>query len=263
MRTPEFAMCSKILLWHAVLPLAVLAAAVLPRPAAAQDGFLFRSPITGITVRGGPLLYTAGGDLFSEMRDRLTLDRNDFRTAMYGADVVIMPTTRLDVVLGLQYSLVERDSEYNDWTYWDPVAEEEVGIKQTTRLRAIPLTLSLRYQLVPRARRISDIAWIPNRLAPYIGAGGGIVFHELRQEGEFIDESVDPPPIFFDQLRTTGQGLTLHALAGLDYWFAPRFGLNVEARYTRASVTPNDAYQNYDSLDLSGVQASLGLSIRW
>jgi opacity protein-like surface antigen len=245
----------------AVLTLAALTAAAVP--AAAQDGFLFRTPVIGFTLRGGPMLFTAGGDLLNEMRDRLTLERGDFRSAAFGAEVVFMPTSRFDVVLGVMHSSVEQRSEFRDWVEPDPVTGEDIPIEQTTSLKATPATLSVRYQLVPRGRRISELAWLPSRTNPYIGGGAGVTFYQFRQIGDFVDETVDPAAIFTDDFETTGQQLSFHGLAGIDYWVNARVGLNAEARYTHASASPQQSYRSYDTLDLGGLQATLGLSIRW
>jgi hypothetical protein len=241
--------------------LALAAGFVLsPRAAVGQD-FLFKQPYTGITVRAGPMLFTAGGDLFEEMRTHLMLDKSDFRAVSAGVDLIAMPTSRIDVVGSVAYARMEKPSEYREWTEWD--GQREIPVEQTTRLRVIPISVSLRYQLIARGHRVSSLAYIPSRTNPYVGGGIGMTIYRLEQEGDFVDTTVDPPPIFSDLFETSGSRTIAHALAGVDHWVGRYVGINAEARYTVGSARPGLSYNGYDKLDLGGLQATLGLSFRW
>jgi hypothetical protein len=236
---------------------AVLLALLLqPAAAAAQDGFLFRAPSVGVTLRGGPMQYITGSDLFDQLRQDLTLRRRDFRAPAVGAEFAVMALPRVDFVVGVMYSQAERRSEFWDW-----VGDDDLPIEQVTTLRTVPVTATVRYLLVPRGQRISRMAWLPNRTTPYVGAGGGIVWYRLQQDGEFVDfEDFD---IFYDVLETSGSTAMVHALAGVDHWFMPRLGLNAEVRYSHGGARPDQSFRFFDRLDLSGVQATLGFSVRW
>jgi hypothetical protein len=234
----------------------VLALLLLPAAAAAQDGFLFRAPAVSLTLRGGPVLYSTGGDVFDQLRRDLTLDRGDFRGPSLGAEFAILALPRLDIVLGVTFSQADRRSEFRDW-----VGDDDLPIEQVTSLRTVPVTASVRYLLVPRGRRISDMAWLPTATTPYIGAGGGMTWYRLQQDGEFVD--FEDFGIFFDVLETSGSHPVVHALAGVDHWFATRFGVNAEVRYTHGRARPDQSFRFFDRLDLSGVQATLGFSVRW
>jgi hypothetical protein len=243
--------------------LAVLAGGAVPGIAAAQSDFLFRPPVAAFTVRAGPMLYSANSDVFDDITTNLTLDRGDFRAPAFGAELVLMPSSRLDVVLGFMWSETSTNSEFRDWVDEGetPSEDDDLPIEQVTRLRTIPVTATLRYLLVSRGRRISQLSWLPNTVVPYVGAGAGVTWYRLQQEGDFVD--FEDLAIFSDFLETTGQQTTFHGLAGVDYWFASRFGLNAEARYTYGSAEPNQSFSSYDNLDLGGLQATLGLSFRF
>lgn len=225
-----------------------------------QDGFLFGPPRMELTVRAGSMLHHAGGDLFEFFLTELTLDRKDFRAPAMSAEVAIYAHPRVDVVAGVGFSSLERRSEFRAWE------DEETGlpIEQTTTLRVVPMTASARIYPLPRGRRISSLAWIPARTTPFVGVGGGISWYSLRQVGDFVSE---PEPgsaiIFSDDYGDRGTAGTLHALAGLQHWLSPRFGLNLEGRYTIASATPAEDFTNWDELDLGGLQVGFGLSYRW
>lgn len=231
-------------------------------PAQAQDGFLFQQPRGQITVKGGAFLHRAQSDLFDFMVDTLTLQRSDFRAPWIGVDVAVLAGPALDLVLGLAWSQTESRSEFRDWDGTDGLP-----IEQVTRLRTIPLTLTARYHLVSRGRRVSNLAWVPNRLTPYLAGGAGMTWYTLVQDGEFVGEPVGDDPderrIFSSRFESRDHGLTGHFGAGLDYWFTPRVGLNTEARYTIGSAPVSGAFQGWDNIDLSGFQAAIGLSFRW
>lgn len=59
----------------------IVAALVIPVDVAAQsggDGFLFRAPRVTLSLHGGFAQARAGSDLFEEITDFLTLNKNDF-----------------------------------------------------------------------------------------------------------------------------------------------------------------------------------------
>ena len=242
------------------------AAGALPAAVAAQSDFLFRPPVAALGVRVGPMMYSGRGDVFDFITDSLTLDRSDFRAPTFGAELVLMPSSRVDFVLGFMWSQTEANSEYVNWVEEpqngdpnDPT--DDLPIKQTTRMRTFPVTATLRYLLLPRGRRISQLAWLPRRTIPYVGAGGGVTWFLFEQHGDFVD--VRDNSIFTDDLETSGEQATFHGLVGVDHWFTSRLGLNAEARYTYGSAQPNRSFEVYDNLDVGGFQATLGLSFRW
>jgi hypothetical protein len=164
--------------------------------------------------------------------------------------------SRWEVGASLGYAESRSRSEYSAF-----IGDDGLPIEQTTSLRTVPLGATVRYYPLERGRAISSLAWVPRRTTPYIGGGGGMTWYTLRQEGEFIDHSTGD--IFRNAYNAASNGLTAHVLAGANHWLTPHVGLNAEARYTRGSAGLTGSYQQYDRLDLSGLQATLGLSLRW
>jgi hypothetical protein len=245
--------------------LLALVPAVLLAPAVeAQDGFLFDRPQAQLTVRAGPVMPRAQGDIFELLTTELTLNRADFRAPALAAELAFLATQRLDVALGFGWSQATSSSEFADWTGadGDPIA-------QTTRFRTMPVTATARFHLLPRGRSVSRLAWVPTRTMPYIGGGAGMTWYRLQQEGDFLDTQAceaDPDSgcaIFYREYDAGGHAATLHGVAGVDHWFTPRLGLNLEARYTLGSAPGSESFRTYDTLDLSGLQAMLGLTFRW
>jgi hypothetical protein len=240
-----------------LLAAAVVGAPLLGAPATvhAQDGFLFRAPVASVTLRAGPLLPRAHGDLFGFLTDTLTLDRGDFRMPFLGAEVAVAVASRWDLALAAGWAETEKASEFRDW-----VGADDLPIVQDTWLRVVPLTLSGRYYPLPRGRAVSRLAWLPARTTPYVGAGAGVTWYSLRQAGEFIDAD----RVIFESTReSNGHGFTGHGLVGLDHWFTSRIGLNAEARYILGSGSVGGDFQGWDGLDLSGLQLAVGVSFRW
>ena len=89
---------------------------------------------------------------------------------------------RLDAVVGFDVARSSTPSEYRNF-----VDNKFLPIEQTTSLRQINITGSVKFALTPRGQRISQFAWIPRTVTPYVGAGGGLVSYDLKQTGDFVD----------------------------------------------------------------------------
>jgi hypothetical protein len=243
-----------------ILLLTAALAGLLAGPAApavqAQDGFLFRQPQGQLTVRAGPMVPRAQSDIFDFLTTELTLERGDFLAPAFSAELALLAHRHLDVAVGFGWATSSSSSEYADF-----LGDDGLPIQQTTWLRMTPVTLSLRVLPLARGRALSELAWLPARTTPYMGGGGGVTWYRLRQEGEFIQAVTNA--IIVDEYVSSGQGLTAHALAGVDHWITSRIGANIEGRYTWGSAGLEGSFRTYDSLDLTGFQVGLGISFRW
>lgn len=231
-------------------------------PAAAQD-FLFSSPSGSVGLRGGWNAARAGSDVFDDLISEFTLDREDFAGFVGGADLGISLTRRLDLVLGGSYSSRGKvTSEYREWegSDGDPVL-------QTARLEQIPLTGGFKFYLTPRGTSIGQFAWVPSRLALYVGGAGGMTHHRFEFGGEFIDENDcnDEGCIVLENtLSSNGWSPTVHAFGGMDISVTRRAFLTLEARQAWASADLDETYfQDYEPIDLNGLQLTLGWSLRF
>ena len=235
----------------------LLGARVAPAQSAGGDGFLFRPPIGSLTVRAGFDRALAGSDVFAFATDQLTLSRGDFGAFSVGADLAFSLRPRLDLALGAAYAGSRAPSEFRRF-----VDQDDRPIEQTTTLRRVPITATLKGYLAPRGRSIGRFAWLPARYAPYVGAGGGVMWSRFRQEGDFVD--FDTNEVFADDLTSSHWTPTAHGVAGVDYSLGPRFAVTGEGRYTWARADLSDEYfAGFDPIDLSGVSATVGLSVRF
>ena len=252
-------------LWY-VLVAAVLAASSA-RPAAAQTGapaprlsqdlpegdFLFKRPRGTLSIRGGLLFPREGSDLFTFVEDQLTIDKGDFRSPLFAIDLGYSPSARIDIIGGFDFARENIRSEYRHF-----VDNNLQPIEQETSLRQASLTGSVRVALVPRGRAVGTYAWIPARVVPYVGAGGGFVFWEFRQAGDFID--VADSSVFTDSFVSNGASLLGHAFGGVDIQIYKRLFLTTEARYVWGEGELSNEFIGFDPLDLSGFKVSAGIN---
>ena len=149
-----------------VIPLGVFCAVVavtlsLPSEAEAQGGagFLFKQPIGSFTVRGGFAAPRASSQIFDFTRERLTVEKSDFNSTAWGADLAIRVAERADIVLGVGLTYSRTGSEFREFE-----DTNDFPIQQTTKFIRVPTTLSLKWYLGDRGRSVGRFAWIRRRL---------------------------------------------------------------------------------------------------
>lgn len=242
--------------WSAMAVAVALVAA--SAPARAQDvgnGFLFGTPQASFSLRGGMTAPQARGDLFGFVTNRFTLGRGDFRAPLIDADLSFRLAPRVDLDLAAGYSRSNRASEFRHW-----VDNNNLPIQQTTALARVPLTASLRVYLTPRGRSVGELAWIPARFAPYVGAGGGAMWYRFMQDGDFID--FNTTNVFPDRFTSSGWTKTAQVMAGGDYTLNPRLAVTGDARYHWAKAKLGPDFVGFDGIDLSGFALTLGFTVR-
>jgi opacity protein-like surface antigen len=238
------------------LLLVLLLSPAVARAQGTGDGFFFKEPVATWAVRAGFGHANAGSDIFSFTSDQLTVDRGNFSGFTIGSDVGFRVSPRLVVELGAWYAGTSTPSEYRSF-----VDQNDLPIEQTTTFRRIPITASLKAYLTPRGRSVGHFAWIPTKVAPYLGAGGGAMWYSFRQSGDFIDDSTSE--VFHDTFTSSGWTPEAHAMAGVDLSLTPRLVLTGEGRYTYARAKMGEDFVGFDRIDLSGFAITAGLAIRF
>jgi opacity protein-like surface antigen len=251
---------------RAVVSIGLFAALVLPsalqaqrppRPPDGGPGFLFYTSRVSLGIRGGFNLRFAGSEIYDSLfTNWLTLDKSDFNAFSVAGDLGVRLTGPVDLVVSGGYSTTSAPSEFNHW-----VDENEQPITQRTTLSTVPLTLAVRWNLASRGREIGRFVWIPARIVPYIGAGGGVVRYSLVQAGSFVDFA--DLSIFEDKLTSAGWTPMALVMAGADYSLGKRIFVNADVRYLWANAKLGNDFLGWDDgIDLSGVQFSMGLHVR-
>jgi len=238
----------------------VLAALVMvPIVGQAQDngkGFLFGAPSGTFAVRAGWAMPRAKSDLFAYTTENLSLNRGDFSSPVIEADLGFRASSRTEIVVSSGISGVNRRSDFRKF-------QDNAGhpIEQSTSFRRVPVTLGVKQYLTSTGQSIGRFAWIPSRVAPYVGVGGGVMYYKFRQAGDFINfQTNDVFPSIYESAGWTGTG---HAMAGVDYSLGPRFALTTEARYLWSKAELSNDFSGFERLDLSGLSTTIGLSIRY
>lgn len=234
--------------------LAVIGGAWAAEPLAAQD-FLFGRPSVTFGARIGYAIPRADSEIFDFTRRELTVEKEDFNAVALAADLGIRLSDRIDLALGLGYENSEIDSESREF-----IGTDDLPILQSTDFRRIPFTVGLKAYITERGRRISDLAWIPSKFAPFVGGGVGFMWYEFEQDGEFVDyETLD---IFGDYFSSSDGSALAYVTAGLDYSLGLRWILTAEARYSWASADMGGSFIGFDRIDLNGLRAAFGFSVR-
>jgi hypothetical protein len=223
-----------------------------PRP----TDFLFGAPLGTVSFVGGFADPRASSEVFSYTRELLTLNPGDFSSVTFGMEYARSISDRIDLFGGLAYSGSSERSEFRDWVH-----EDDTPIEQDTRFSRLPLTAGARVYLLPRGRSIGNYAWLPNPAVPFVSAGLGVMWYSFTQSGEFVD--VADSEIFVATLRSSGWAPLMHAGAGLDFAVTPNLLLSSEARYHLASAGMQEDFTGFDKIDLSGLNITFGLKVRF
>jgi hypothetical protein len=216
--------------------------------------FLFGRPDGSIGVRGDWVFRRAGSDWYDFLNRNLTIDDGAFNAPGMTFEVSFFVTPRLDIVAGLDFSGTSTSSEYRDF-----VDNNRLPIEQKTELKGTTLSGSLKYALIPRGREVGSLAWIPNTVVPYVGAGGGAHWFSMTQQGDFVD--FDDLSVFLDVFKSSGWSPSAHVFGGADIKVYRRLYLSLEARYEWASGDLGPEWIDFDPIDLSGLRLSTGINV--
>lgn len=229
----------------------------LASPAAAQSAdFLFGRPSLAIAVRGGWAVPRAGSEIFDFTTDELTLEREDFAGFVLEGELAFRVKDRLDLTLGVGHTRSETRSEFRDW-----VDDRNLPIEQTTGFRRTPVEVGVKGYLMERGRAVSRFAWVPHAWAPYLGAGVGAMVYGFEQSGDFVDyETLD---VFSKDFESEGTTPTAHVAAGVDFSLGAHLLATGEGRYQWARADMSRDFVDFDPIDLSGFQATIGLAFRF
>jgi hypothetical protein len=224
-----------------------------PRP---TPDFLFGQPRGSLGVRGSWVFARAGSDIFDFVREHLTVDKGAFNAPAIAADLAIAVAPRVDAVFGFEFSQASVPSEYRAF-----VDNNRQPIEQTTRLREANLSGTVRVALTPRGVGVSRLAWIPHRVTPYVGAGGGFLWYDFTQSGDFIDVLSPRLTVFSDVITSKGWTPSAHALGGVDVRVHRRLFVTLEGRYLWAAATLQRRFESFDPIDLAGFRTSAGINV--
>jgi hypothetical protein len=214
--------------------------------------FSFEAPRGFVGFRLGRFFPRADSDLFDMVTGELTLEKKDFRAWDIGVDAGFRPDERIDIIFSFDYSRRTKASESRDY-----VDDQGQPITQTTEFTHTPITAGIKFLLVPRGQQVGRYAWLPSRIVPFIGGGGGVLWYRFRQEGDFVDsQSLE---IFSARLESDGWAPTVYAGGGADINVFKSVYLVLDLRYAWAKADLNRDFVGFKPIDLSGPRVTAGL----
>lgn len=230
----------------------------LALPVAAQrggDGYLFHAPSVRLSIRGGYDHANANSDLFDQAVQDLSLNKSDFSGLTLGGEIAFALGSRVDLSFDAGFS---RASKGSDFRHFED--NNNLPIEQTTSFQRVPLMANLRLYLTPPGRNVGRLAWIPNKVVPWVGAGGGTMWYRFQQQGDFVDFQTNN--VFTSDFKSDGWTPALQGMGGVDVSITPLIALRGEGRYVWAKAPLGRDFSGFNRIDLSGVQGTLGLTFR-
>jgi hypothetical protein len=227
------------------------AAAQTSTSAPSSPDFMLGRPRASIGVRGNWHMASAGSDIFDFVTDQLTLEKSNFNTGSFAVEFAANLSPRVDLVAGMDLNRARKPSHYRGFV--DNRGQE---IEQTTTLRQVNFTGSVKYALLPKGRNISRLAWIPRTVVPYVGLGGGIGEYSFEQLGDFVD--FQDNRVFSDLFESSGWAPIAHVFAGTDIQIFSRMLVSFEGRYSWSRAALDEDFIDFDPIDLGGAKFGVG-----
>lgn len=199
-------------------------------------------------------------ELWTENESLFTQDVTDFDDLVNGIAFASRVNRYLDILVGAEYYGARDRTKYRDFFFanGDP-------IRHTTRLREIPIDVSLKFLPIGRTSPRGESGRRHLRpVIPYIGGGAGGMLWDYREEGQFLDLTDPNTPVLFNgDFHARGVTGSYHALAGVEVQFSPEVALQLEGRYRWAKDRLGSDFVGFDRFDLSGGSLNVGLGFRF
>lgn len=226
---------------------------LVPEALAQQDpDFLFDRPNGFIMLRGQQNLQRAQSDLYDFTTRELTLEKSDFNGAGLTLEFGKTLTSRIDLRTGVDFTSAFARSESRDFTDMD-----DLPIEQDTSLRQVDLFASLEFALTSRGRSIGQYSYVPSRFVPYVGAGGGFLWYQFQQSGDFVD--FRDMAIFRANYKSDGWTPSGHVFGGVHVRITPNVSVTGEVRQIWADAELNRDFSKFNPIDLSGLRLGVGI----
>jgi hypothetical protein len=230
--------------------------------------FLFHRPHGSVSLYGGWAMPREAGDIFDEARDWYTVERGDFAGPVIGGEVAVWLAPRIDGFLTVERAGARHQAR--DQLYWEPTPDPAVDlpIQHDLEFNRTTASSGVRVYLLPRGRSLGQLAWVPARWSPFVGAGAGFSWFQFAQDGDFVtDRGIfeDEKGIVTRRYESSGRATTMHAQAGVDMALTPRIVLRGEYRYLWgvAAFSNSLDYRGYGDINLGGGRATVGVAFRF
>ncbi|MEP6783891.1 MAG: hypothetical protein ABI983_09490 [Acidobacteriota bacterium] len=218
--------------------------------------FMLGRPHLSFGVKGSWFMASTGSDFYETVTKTLTLEKSNFHTGTFSFEGGFNVHPRLEITGTIDLNRLNQPSE--DRENHELLSNGTFApIRQTTELAETNFTGSAKFLLIPRGRSISKLAWIPNTIVPFVGAGAGIGKYNLSQDGDFVDYS--DLHIFTDTFHSEGWSPVVHVFGGTDVQIQRHIILSFEGRYTWQHADLSADFVNFDAIELGGLRFGGGV----
>lgn len=189
---------------------------------------------------------TLVANLFADSPYALGFRISDFNNTTFGGDWLFPLGEFFEGGVGVNYYAQTVPSYYLDLT-------NDTGgdIRQSLRLRTVPVTASIRW--LPTGRHFP--------IQPYIGVGVSVIPWRYSEVGDFVDTSNN---IYSADYHDSGVAVGPTVMAGVRVPFARAFAIGGEVRYLKADA-PLDPTVGFlgDRIDLGGISYLATFNIKF
>jgi hypothetical protein len=228
-----------------IIALTMLLLAALPALAQHSGQRYYPDREGAFRIHLGDFQPQGDSEYWDDKEQKFTGSVDDLENISFGADYLLPLNNRLSLMFSGSFYEGDTTNAYRDF-------EDNFGnrIRHDTTLGIASGTIGLVLHLTA-----PDVA-----IQPYLGAGGGSYFWELKESGDFIDEGRPSLPIFSADLRSDGVAFGYYGLVGLEAPITPRLSLFVEGRWTEVDDDLSDDFEGFGKIDLGGREFAAGLS---
>jgi hypothetical protein len=184
-------------------------------------------------------------DYWDETFDVFTGSPADLQDLGFGIDYLWRTSSSSGLLVGTSWYGGSATQAYRDY-----VDSDGFDIRHRTSLDLWDVSAAFVY-------RFGSGSW---RATPYLGVGGGFLYWDLEEVGDFIDFSSPGREIFFAGYRASGWTWEALGLAGIDIPVGYRWSFFAEGRYRAADDELGDDFAGFGTIDLSGWELSAGFS---
>jgi hypothetical protein len=238
-----------------VLVPTLLLAALAAAPQIAAADTLFGVTLGGFSPKGeggrvaGDVLFENLGfrTFYDDLGDRDPIKL--FSGPSIAGEVLFGLGDFVEAGVGVGYYSKTRDSYYTDFEDLDGT-----DIEQSTRLRIVPLSVTVRAFPIGRTTPVQ----------PYVGGGINFYRWQYSEFGEFIDFSDDSLPIFRDTFTDDGTATGATVLGGVRAPIGRTFLIGGEVKWQQgtADLAPELNFAG-DKVDLGGWSAAATFHFRF
>jgi opacity protein-like surface antigen len=207
------------------------------------------------SLRGGYDHANANSEVFDQAVQDLSLNKSDFSGLTLGGEIAFALGSQVDLSVDVGYSRAQKGSDFRHF-----IDNNDLPIEQTTTFQRVPIMANLRFYLSPTGKTVGRLAWIPNKVVPWVGAGAGTMWYRFEQSGDFVDFQTSN--VFSSTFRSDGWTPAVQGMGGVDISITPLLALRGEGRYVWAKAPLGHDFSGFNRIDLSGVQGTLGLTFR-